>query len=254
MSQASLNAFEFTWSVEFAGRWTLQLRACPLQGKCFPDTVQEQVNLALATILRGPVRLRDYALYVDGGRVWPPLTSNRSESAFAESPRQLHPPEVALSEDIRIGNCWESPQMPSQLAVVLDQLIHPTNVTIDHIPLEIAADIGEAPRHLLLWGVVEGTGNHGRYHDLRQAYQDPSPGAAARFGPSLRSDTDTYALLADFTYDIHAPLHIQTFQIDPRVVESRMDFGLIVLEILDNWGSNSTCLYRLRIHGSDVEL
>ncbi|KAI0371019.1 hypothetical protein BV20DRAFT_943066 [Pilatotrama ljubarskyi] len=240
--------------MEIAGRWSLQIRACPLQDRCISDSVQEQINHAYVAALRGPVRLRDYALHVDGGRVWSPLTTNQSESTPAESPHQHHPPEVALSEDIHIGNCWLSLHMPSQLAVVLDRLIYPTNVTIDHIPLEIATDIGQAPRRILLWGVVEGAVNHGRHHDMQQACQQPCPDAAARSGPSVRSDTDTYALLANFTYDIYAALHIQTFQIDPRIVESRMYFGIFVLEILDNWGSNSICLYRLRIHGSDAPL
>ena len=37
---------------------------------------------------------------------------------------------------------------------MLSAPIIPSHITIDHIPHAVAADIGQAPRYMILWGVV----------------------------------------------------------------------------------------------------
>ncbi|CDO75080.1 hypothetical protein BN946_scf185010.g5 [Trametes cinnabarina] len=153
---------------------------------------------------------------------------------------------MALNEDLRIGSCWSVADAHAQLAVVIPQLFYPTHVTIDHVPLETTVDIGQAPRHLRLWGLLEDPVNRDVYYGIVST-------EGARSAPPI-SAGHQYALLADFEYNIHAQFHIQTFPIDPRIIQSHIYFGLVVLEIVDNWGSTSTCLYRVRLHGSPVRV
>ena len=66
----------------------------------------------------------------------------------------------------------------------------------------------------------------------------------------VASDGAPYIRLASFTYDIHAPKHVQTFPIREEVAGLGVDFGVVVLRVKSNWGRDEfTCLYRFRVHG-----
>ncbi|OSC96424.1 Sad1/UNC-like protein [Trametes coccinea BRFM310] len=169
-----------------------------------------------------------------------------------KAPVTSRPPEFALQDDMRVGNCWKTDTRNAQLAVVLPQLVYPTHITVDHIPTEIAANVGEAPKNMLVWGVIDGKLNRARYLNLLSS-DEPIPSADGRFAPP-HAGGYSYVLLSTFQYDLAAPSHVQTFPVDPRIVKSRMYFGIVVFEIVDNWGSPTTCLYRVRVHGDPVDL
>ncbi|KAJ2965632.1 hypothetical protein NUW54_g14055 [Trametes sanguinea] len=110
-------------------------------------------------------------------------------------------------------------------------------------------NIGAAPRHMILWGAVDGPTNERR---LRLVPPNATlVDAIGHAGPRLTHGY-TYVPLALIEYDINAVSHVQTFAVDPYVARSGMDFGVVVLEILSNWGGPDTCLYRVRLHGRPI--
>ncbi|KAL7279757.1 hypothetical protein ACG7TL_006164 [Trametes sanguinea] len=159
-----------------------------------------------------PVPLRDYALAADGGMVFDELTW--SFPGFASSP-----PELVLEDDMRVGRCWRFTGSRGQIAISLPVFIHPTHVSIDHIPRAIAADVGQAPRRMTLWGVIDGFENQERDH------------------PPLTKDEYIFVELADFVYNVTQVRPVQTFALREEVRQLGIDIGLVVLEIMDNWGS-----------------
>ena len=189
-----------------------------------------------------PVGRRDYAQVANGGAIYPPLTS---PDALLPTEESL-PLESVLSDDVRIGTCWESANAQFQIGVSFLKQIHPTHLTIDHAPLSLLTDAAQAPRQIVLWGVIEGAANKGRYARLRTSLVDED--LHHQHVRALSSD-HTLLPLAIVEYDIHASSHVQTFPIDSKVVDSRIDFGIVVLDVVSNWGANSTCLYRFRVHG-----
>lgn len=211
---------------------------------CCSAHLDDYAERVLSSKLRDYVGRRDFALYADGGGVMDELTI--PSYSDEDAPTSSYPPEIALQDDMRVGKCWLIPSQCAQLAIVLPRMIYPTHVTVDHIPLEIAADIGEAPRNMRLWGVVDGPLNRACHINLISSYELPS--ADGRHTPPFAGDR-SYVLLSAFQYDINALSPIQTFPVDVHIVDSRMYFGVVVLEIVDNWGSNTTCLYRVRVHG-----
>ncbi|EIW65128.1 uncharacterized protein TRAVEDRAFT_111609 [Trametes versicolor FP-101664 SS1] len=211
------------------------------------DAYAERV---LSTILRDYVGRRDFALYADGGGVMDELTVPFPSYSAEHASNSSYPPEIALQDDMRVGKCWFIPSQRAQLAIVLPRMVYPTHVTVDHIPLVITADIGEAPRNMRLWGMIDGLLNRARHINLSSSYELPS--ADGRHTPPLAGDR-SYVLLSEFQYDINALSPIQTFHVDLHIIDSRMYFGVVVLEIVDNWGSNTTCLYRVRVHGDPKE-
>lgn len=206
------------------------------------------VRQIVLNALRDPVGLRDFALQATGAKVLPYLTSSTlpdKRSYTGETPRAG--PEAALRDDLRMGECWRIAGSSAQLGIGIPEFIHATHVTVDHIPIELASDIGEAPRKMFLWGVIDGPSNHALYRNRTEHGLVLHPPGLGRAGPPL-SGKHLYALLATFQYNTNASFHIQTFQTDVSVA-MKFYFGMFVLEIVDNWGGASTCLYRLRIHG-----
>ncbi|KAJ3006968.1 hypothetical protein NUW54_g3732 [Trametes sanguinea] len=78
-----------------------------------------------------------------------------------------------------------------------------------------------------LWGLLEDPRNRKLYRSITDASPDLQASTTIPTEPPL-SRGHTYALLAEFEYDIHAPLSVQTFQVNPKLVSSSIYFGLVV--------------------------
>ncbi|KAG9052074.1 hypothetical protein FS842_010539 [Serendipita sp. 407] len=95
-----------------------------------------------------------------------------------------------------------------------------------------------------------------RYRDLvtaagREGRTPPSP--EDPYPASLPPDAN-YIRLGQFSYDVNAHSHIQTFQVPQDIQELGVDIGIVVLMIKSNWGEpNWTCLYRFRVSGHDLD-
>ena len=212
------------------------------------------IDLAVIRALRDPVRRRDFALYADGGRAVPQLTGVIHDGQISSDSQQTSlkdwGPNAALTDDMRVGQCWRVPSSAAQLGFRLTEKIHPTHVTIDHIPREIAADIGEAPRQMMLWGLVDGALNEQRLRKVPEVLTSTLPTFLERQQPLLLEPHVSAVILATFEYDIYDPSPIQTFPVEPYVLDSFLHFGVLILDVASNWGSSSMCLYRIRVHGN----
>lgn len=155
---------------------------------------------------------------------------------------------MALSDELRVGHCWEVSGTSLQLGIRLPKMLRPSHISIDHIPRELAIESGRAPRLVRLWGAVDGPSNAQLSRDVIEQRHATSSVISNATGPRMTGG-QTYLLLAGAEYDIHGPSRTQTFPVYPDIVASKVDFGVVVVEVASNWGSNTTCLYRVRIHG-----
>ncbi|KAH9854808.1 hypothetical protein C2E23DRAFT_725559, partial [Lenzites betulinus] len=197
----------------------------------------------------------DYALNANGGKIFPTLTSPASEgsrqhivphNAYTET-------ELVISEDMAIGRCWAAP-IKSQIGLSTGTLIYPTHVTIEHIPRQIAIDIERAPRHVVVWGVVDGLSNMRRFKRFLYTHgTQAAPLLRGRTMPPI-SSTHTFMPLAAFEYNIWGNSPTQTFPVFDSIATSQMDFGIFVVEVIDNWGGTDICLYRVQVHGKPAAL
>jgi len=218
----------------------------------------------------------DFASYFAGARVIPQLTTQTyrikpksywgSWGLLGSSAGEGRPPVTALHPDIHVGNCWPFKGSEGQLGVMLARSIVITEFTIDHAAKEVAFDVRSAPKNMEVWGLVDGEDNikkvaeyhrrrEQRYHDLVNAAirAGRSPPAPEDPYPSTLPPDAHYLRLAQFTYNVNAPSHIQTFSVPQEIVDLGVDIGVVVLKIKSNWGEpNWTCLYRFRASGRDV--
>ncbi|KAK0420349.1 hypothetical protein QR680_014625 [Steinernema hermaphroditum] len=172
--------------------------------------------------------MADYALESAGGSVLstrctvPYKETSRLESIYgiplwysSYSPRSVI---QRKSQGATAGECWAFTGNHGYLAVQLASRVNVTAVSYEHLPVSVSPQghIKSAPKEFLVWS----------YQTL--------------------DDTNTRVLLGTFEYDSYGSA-IQTFPIqnkDPRGTP------IIELEVLSNYGSDYTCLYRFRVHGN----
>ncbi|KAJ8457606.1 hypothetical protein ONZ51_g11426 [Trametes cubensis] len=231
-------------------------RSGPASSCTYPlDSARDLAKDAAFIARWGPVLHPDYALRANGGRIVSSLTSS-PKGLRSTLPIPTPEPEVVIDEDMSIGRCWTT-AVSGQLGISTSVLIHPRNITIDHIPRQIALDIDRAPRHMVLWGVIDGLSNIQRFCSLLT--DGPEAEVLLERGPRGQTyppltGNHAFIALATFEYDISLESPTQTFAVFKVVATSDMDFGIFVLEVLDNWGAQDTCLYRVRIHGEPAEV
>ncbi|KAI0083224.1 hypothetical protein BDY19DRAFT_900599 [Irpex rosettiformis] len=205
--------------------------------------LEEIVNRRVQEILQAAaITRRDFALKTNGGVIACSFTTNCPFWPFSLWTPTL---SLAITESDRTGDCWLVHAQHAQIGVVLSQPVYPTHVTIDHA-LNQVADVNEAPRSMILWGLVDGESNWARFKSLDII----ATGDGISTSP-LSRQTQKFVPLASFVYDVSRSPS-QTFAVFDHIRLSRMDFTTVVLEIRNNWGSEKTCLYRMRIHGEPV--
>lgn len=191
------------------------------------------IETQIFQLARDTVGWRDFASRLSGGKVLPNLTSLGVDSA-------RNPPEFALDEDNRPGLCWLIGGSAGQLGVTLRMPTRISHITVDHIPKELAWDIGTAPNAMTVWGIVDDDASSSAFAGAIAPLEDR---------PFLHQDR-TYVELLRLRYDANqTQSHIQTFPVNPDIWAAEMIFRSVVVGIASNWGSATTCLYRIRVHG-----
>ncbi len=167
---------------------------------------------------------------------------------------------TALHHELHNGHCWPFAGTQGQLGIALAALVYISDITIDHVAQEVAFDMRSAPKQMEVWGLVEGKDNIAKVKEWMTEKAAKRAEALERGEtveieeyPKTLPRSPQYVRVAAFSYDIHAPGHIQTFPVLPEVKDLGVDFGIVVLRILSNWGRDEfTCLYRVRVHGTQV--
>ena len=207
---------------------------------------------------------RDFALATGGASILPSLTSptyglprKTILSRLVSWARgcdvmdaNINLPTVVIGPgNDEIGECWEFAGGAGHISIHLPERIYISEIVVNHVsPIVSAAMARKAPREMSLWGLVD--------HSLTLG-QEPSEVDTlplSHFQTSRSSTLDDprnfFILLTRFQYAMSALPTIQSFPIVGR--RQRLGFQTVVVKVDSNWASNSTCLYRVRIHGTEV--
>ncbi|KEQ71805.1 hypothetical protein M436DRAFT_83401 [Aureobasidium namibiae CBS 147.97] len=210
-------------------------------------------SLALANIARNTeLRLRsvNYFSHTLGATVHPKYTS-------PTHPRQLgglwqwvnrnlydyqgrgHPsPFRVLTPWEEPSDCWcaaaSNDKGKAQIGVIIPRAMNPTSITIEHMPSTGTLDIGAAPKEFEVWVRSRAGEDTSQLHDSHLGCGEAPESGLVCIGKA--------------SYDIHALNHVQNFDLEG--VDGAIGFvDFAIIRIINNWGQDWTCIYRIRLHG-----
>ena len=127
-----------------------------------------------------------------------------------------------------------------------------THVAIEHVQAE--SRLSSAPRDVVIWGLIEGEENQRKISQSN----DLIPKLLSRFPhrlvnsmpfPSASSDVHHFLPIASFQYSIRSSNLYEGFDIFREIQDLEIDFGIIVIQINNNWGYLETHLHHIGIFG-----
>jgi SUN domain-containing protein 1/2 len=223
--------------------------------------IADLVDSATSIRSKDTIAKPDYALHSGGARIIPSLTTPTFEIRPSTLRGQVvglltgngyaigRPPITALHHEVNNGHCWPFAGSEGQLGVALAAPTYVEEVSVDHVAKELAFDMRSAPREMEVWGMVEGQDNIARVKEWKEHAGGEAIVNAIEYPSTLPKDPE-YIRLANFTYDVGSTRSVQTFPVDEGIRSLGVDFGIVVLRVLSNWGQGDfTCLYRFRVHG-----
>ncbi|TEB21621.1 hypothetical protein FA13DRAFT_1716720 [Coprinellus micaceus] len=190
---------------------------------------------------------QDLSQVVLGARVLIQLTSPTARHDPPSSASSVHLPVVVLEPSLILGDCWLSVRKHGHVAIQLPRPANLTSVVIHYFPLRHLppADRLRAPRTLVLWGLLRDP----MHSSLPQPVRSRPPMEFARRNelPQGIAPKDVFVPLANMTYDLTGQSKQVTY-LGSSVFQS-FCFDIVVVEVTDNWGDESTCLYHVGVHG-----
>ncbi|KAH9941083.1 hypothetical protein B0H21DRAFT_697125 [Amylocystis lapponica] len=197
-----------------------------------------------------PSYYQDFASYASGARPIEAMTSATYSfprnaalgfvgRLFGQPLPLPHPPVTVLMHGLQPGHCWPMEGTSGHLGIKLSSPVHVTNVTVDHIPNIVAANIYSAPRHFVLWGFID-----------RSTILDTESIERCRAPVPLWTNVPDGVMPCPLQRSSTTSTDRTTSRTLRWRIGHRFKVDQVVFQILDNWGSSeSTCLYRLRVHG-----
>jgi hypothetical protein len=158
----------------------------------------------------------------------------------APGPWRANPPIRALLPWAGNGECWcASPARNGALSlgVVLNVPVYPRVLAIDHIAKEFALEPRTAPRVLQFWGLATDKVDENVWAESEKCDR------------KLKPDGRGWLCLGKMNYDIQSGETTQKLSLARYGNEPPFRVEKVVVQVLENWGREYTCLYQVKLEG-----
>jgi hypothetical protein len=207
---------------------------------------------------------RNFALHASGATAIPTLTSPTYllpattwiglalewVRGYDPSSINVNFPTAALDSGVQLGRCWAFSGSSGHLGIQLSERIQITHVMVDSIPSHLVSptEAQRAPQSIKVWGLVDS-----KIAKTFLELSDVELCTDECFSPPLVNPRTHHARhfvqLAAFTYTANIHNHAQLFLVSEHILQLGIAVDVVVLQVLSNWGSNSTCLYHIGVYG-----
>lgn len=180
-----------------------------------------------------------------GAEIIPELCSHDLLRPDTHSPSRS---SIVLDDSADASTCQTITGSSGHLGFALSDLVNITLFSIDY-PADIALEVAHAPRTLIIWGLVDGD-------ELKQAYmrltdlQEQLHSHLPDFMSAPSSEGNLLVPLAIAEYNPHVVLSRQLFSVFREAHSLPFLFGVVIVQVLNNWGASTTRLCHIGIYGS----
>ncbi|KAK1981678.1 spindle pole body-associated protein sad1 [Colletotrichum cereale] len=146
------------------------------------------------------------------------------------------------------GDCWCGKVIVDKdfgyegvrVGYLLSHQIIPQHVVVEHILPGATLDPDARPKQINVMAYIEEINTRSRVKDF----------AAAHFPPSPVTPPDGWVRIGHFTYESSDALNgVYVHKLSPELVSMGAVTDQVVLQVVSNYGSDHTCLYRVRLYG-----
>ncbi|KAF2721579.1 hypothetical protein K431DRAFT_207854, partial [Polychaeton citri CBS 116435] len=161
---------------------------------------------------------------------------------------------VALERWDEAGDCWcaaPSRNVPgkAQITVVMPMKIFPEALIVEHAPATGTLDVGSAPRDMEVWAEASSRAEARRISTALSG----QPGYGSYWECDDKAPpTEKHVCIGSASYDVRNSNWVQRFPLWMDTRELGLLTDKITVRVRANWGSDWTCLYRLRMTGSQL--
>ncbi|KAJ3490957.1 hypothetical protein NLJ89_g11386 [Agrocybe chaxingu] len=199
---------------------------------------------AFYDLSRDGIGLADLASRYNGGHVLLALTT---PSLAHDAEKYVTPFSVLeAANTLHPGQCWLIHGSSGQFGIGFRRPVAISHISIDHIAKELSFNMANAPKEVLVWGILGKQSPTGT-QNLSKIPTSIDFMGRTRDRPLIEDHRSTFVPIAAVNYDINGSNFIQTFPVFSGL--NSISFDGVVVEILGNWGGDTTCLYRIRVHG-----
>lgn len=99
--------------------------------------------------------MQNFANVFTGADVIEALTSSTHTSLDPRSGAVAWKPETVISPGLEAGRCWSFSGTSGHIGISLADEIIVTNLTVEHIALDLAPNLNTAPKDMTLWGLLD---------------------------------------------------------------------------------------------------
>jgi hypothetical protein len=184
---------------------------------------------------------QDFASLGAGGMVSPRLTTLGIDSM---------PASAVLNNTA--STCWSFRGNSGTFGIAFGSPnVMPSHVVIHHQSSNSTASLANAPRQIIVWGLVDGEANRRAFLQSQDS-QHAFISTLAKVPPTPISREGLFLPLADIDFDITAQSLRQAFPLSKNALLWGIDFGVIVVDVRSNWGSDITSLCTVHVYGHMV--
>ncbi|KAJ3566229.1 hypothetical protein NP233_g7128 [Leucocoprinus birnbaumii] len=201
-------------------------------------------------------RSRNYAHFLDGARVLPEVTSityrtTSNDWLSKESDLRGHthrnPPYILSNELFEVGDCWEFSGDQGVLGVFLAEPTSIKSVGIGHVHPDLVShtSASKSPRKFRLWASHKDQIVIPSNYTSKSAFEFSKKSHFS--SSSFIKAGETFVSLLDFEFNPRFESPFQEFPLIHDSWSSDLKFRAVILEVVENWGGERTCLYHFSI-------
>ncbi len=172
--------------------------------------VQAYIDQRILLYSKDQTGMQNFAHPFQGADIIHQLTSPTYHSENPPDGTVPWQPELVIGSTLQAGRCWSFVGPAGYLGIALSEAVVVSNVTLEHVSLDLAPQSEIAPKEIVVWGFSEDIAALDQYRLTIASQSIASAPFPSLSLPDYMSPGD-FVPVSSFTYDVHSEQFLQIF-------------------------------------------